>query len=135
MSKKSRKAKVPVIPKEKLAKLALVTDTSFLGLGKTSLEGVYNVLEAEGPTIIQEGRATTDSNKKLESTVKELASSYLHKIAARANVFPYNDLVRWVIESINITDTTFFTSGGRMFGSFKEKYINKLYHLPNLHKI
>ena len=46
MSKKSRKVKVPVIPKDQPVKLVLVTDTTCLGLGKTSWEGVYNLLEA-----------------------------------------------------------------------------------------
>ena len=91
MSKKSRKAKVPVVPKDQPAKLVLVTDTTCLGLGKTSWEGVYNLLEAEDPTIILEEELEADLDKKSESTLKELASSYLHRVAARANILPYND--------------------------------------------
>lgn len=68
--------------------------------------------------IISKEESEAYSDKKAESTLKELASSYLHKITSRANVLPYNDLVRWVIESINIIDRAFFTSDGRMFGSF-----------------
>lgn len=97
MSKKSKRPKVPIIPKEKPAKLVLVTDTTCLGLGKTSWEGVYNLLEVGDPTIISEEEPEVDSDKKSESTLKELASSYLHKVATCGNVLPYNNLVRWFI--------------------------------------
>ena len=48
----------------------LVTDTTCLGLGKNSWEGVYNLLEVEYPTIISEEEPEADSDKKSESTLK-----------------------------------------------------------------
>lgn len=77
-----------------------------------------------------EEEATTDSTSKSEGTLKELACSYLHRIAAWAKIFPYTDVVRWVVEKIPTADRTFSMVDGRIFGSFKPKYLRQMYHLP-----
>ena len=88
-------------------------------MGRASWESIYNLLEAEEPKEIEEEKGTTDSTQKSENTLKELANSFLHRIVACARTLPYNDLVRWVIESINIIDRSFFTADGRMFRLFR----------------
>jgi len=60
MSKKSRKAKAPVIVEEALVKLALISDTTYQGLSKISWEGIYALLEAENLKEIEE-EATIDA--------------------------------------------------------------------------
>ncbi len=72
----------------------------------------------------------TSSTNKSENTLNDLASSFLHKIVAHAKVLPYNDLVRWVIEIINITGREFYIAYGRMFETFKVEDIKKMYHFP-----
>lgn len=128
MSKKSRKAKAPITVEEGQAKLVLISDTTCQGLGKISWEGIYALLEAENPTKIEE-EVTTDATDQTKKTLSDLASSFLHRITTRAKVLPYNDLVGWVIESINITYKAFFTADGWMFGTFKPKYFKRIYHL------
>ena len=73
-----------------------------------------------------EEEATTDSKKKLEGTLKELAFSYLHRIAVRANVLPYTDVVRCVVEKIPTTDRTFSTADGKKFRSFKPEDLKQM---------
>ena len=104
------------------AKLVLIADTTCQGLGKISWEGIYALLEAENPTKIEE-EATADGTDRTKSTLNDLASSFLHRIAARAKVFPYNDLVRWVIEIINITVRAFY-------GLILENKIRRTLHKP-----
>lgn len=134
MTNKVKKPKAPVIAKEEPAKNVLIYDTTYLGLGQASWENIYNLLEAEDPEELKE-EAIADSTSKSENTLKELAYLYLHRIATHAKVLPYNDLVKWVIERINITDKTFFTSDGRMFGSFRAEDIKSMYHFPELEKL
>lgn len=131
MTKKSRKVKVPIIAKDEPKKLVLIADTAYSGLDRTSWESMYNLLEAEDPTEIEEEGSMTGSTDKLENTLNDLASSFLHRIAARAKVLPHNDLVRWVIESNNMIDRAFFNADGRMFGTFRVEDIKKMYHFPN----
>ena len=133
MTNKSKKPKAPIIAKEEPTKKVLTSDTTCFGLGKASWESIYNLLEAEDPEEL-EVEATADGMNKSENTLKELACSYLHRIAARAKVLPYNDVVRWVIESIATTYRTFFTVEGKTFGSFRAEDIRKMYHLPQPEK-
>ncbi len=79
---------VPVIAKDEPAKLVLVADTTCLGLGKTSWEGIYNLLETKDPTEIEKEGGMTDSSDKSENTLKDLVSCFLHKIVARAKLLP-----------------------------------------------
>jgi hypothetical protein len=64
-----------------------------------------------------------------------LADSFLHRIAAREQILPYTDVVKWAIEEIPITDRTFITKDGRIFGSFKPEDLRQMYHLPKPEKI
>lgn len=78
MSKKYRKSKAPIVVEESPTKLVVILDTTCLGLGKISWEGIYTLLEAEDPMEIEE-EATTDGTDKTESMLNDLASSFLHK--------------------------------------------------------
>lgn len=88
-----------------------------LGLENTSWESIYNLIEAEDLEELSE-ETTADSTNKSEGTLKELACSYLLKIVVRAKILPYTDMVKWVVEKILVSDRTFCTTDGRIFGSF-----------------
>ena len=79
--------------------------------------------------------ATADPTRKSDSTLKDLADSFLHRIAAREQILPYTDVVRWAIEEIPIVDKTFSTRDGRIFGSFKPEHLRQMYHFPEPEKV
>ena len=116
------------------SKKGIVSDTTCTGLNKTTWQGTYNLLEAEQPKV-SGIVATADPFKKSDATLKELADSFLHRIAAREQVLPYTDVVRWAIEEIPIVDRTFHTTDGRIFGSFKPEHLREMYHFPKPEKI
>ena len=118
MSKRCKKSKAAIAakapmftmpPKEKPTKLKLVTDTSCQGLGKMTWENVYNLLEKENPKVV-EAKAIVpdedDSDSDSENLLSALANSFLHQVVARANIFPYYDVIRWVIDKVAIKDRT-----------------------------
>jgi len=115
------------------SKKGLISDTTCLGLGNTTWQNIYNLVEAEEPqqTSVQ---ASVGSSRKSDATLKDLADSYLHRIAAREQILPYTDVVRWAIEAIPITDRTFCTVDGRIFGSFQPNDFRQMYHLPEPEK-
>ena len=90
MSKRSRKAKATVatktpiftmVPKEKPARIKLVTDTSCQGLGKLSWEEVYNLIEREKPKVIVAKAIVPDENDSdsdSKTSLQALANSFLH---------------------------------------------------------
>ena len=110
-------------------KKSIISDTTCTGLAKTTWQGTYNLLEAEQPqkTVAE---ATVDIQRKSDAILKDLADSFLHRIAAREQVLPYTDVVHWAIEEIPISDRTFHTKDGRIFGSFKPDDLRRMYHLP-----
>jgi hypothetical protein len=113
-----------------VSRKGLISDTTCTGLPGTTWQGTYNLLEGEQPeaTVTE---ASVDELRKSEATLKDLADSFLHRIAAREQVLPYTDVVRWAIEEITLTNRTFHTKDGRIFGSFKPDDLRRMYHLPN----
>lgn len=98
MGKKSKKPTTTSVAKElRSSKKGLTSDTMCLILGNTSWESIYNLIEAEEPKELSE-EAIADSTNKSEGTLKELACYYLHRIAMWAKMFPYTNVVRWVVQ-------------------------------------
>lgn len=89
MGKKSKRfatASAPVVTGQSIAnpgpsKKGLISDTTYLGLGNTSWQRIYNLVEAEEPETVSV-QAIAGSTRKSEATLKDLADSYLHRIAA-----------------------------------------------------
>lgn len=91
---------------------------------------MYQLLESEGPNIIQRV-ATTDDASSSEASNYEAANSFLHWIAARSKILPYIDMVKWIIENINIANRTFLTSIKIVIESFIAQDLKKMYYIPN----
>ena len=77
--------------------------------------------------------ATTGSSNTSEATLKELACSFLHRIAARPRILPYTDMVRWVLDSTDISDIQFRTPAQELIGSFTTEDMRLMYKLPEPH--
>ena len=97
MGKKSKKnvgASNPPVAGQAAAnsKKGLISDTTCTGLTRVTWQGTYDLIEAEKPkqTIAE---ATADSLRKSDCTLKDLADSFLHRIAAREKILPYTDVV------------------------------------------
>lgn len=67
----------------------------------SSWEIMYQLLESEGPKIIQ-SKTTTDATTSSEASHFEAESYFLQRIAARPKILPYTDMVKWIIDNINI---------------------------------
>jgi len=75
-------------------------------IGITTWKGMYSLLEEENPRVM-EVTTTADSSGSSEVSITELACSFLHWIAARPKILPYTDMIKWVLDSANITDRQF----------------------------
>ena len=114
-------------------KKGLISDTTCLGLTRATWQGTYNLIEAKEPKVtgIQ---VSCDSTSKSEANLKDLANSFMHRIAAREKILPYTDVVRWEIQEIPITNRVFSTTDGRVFGSFRAADLRQMYHLSTEEK-
>ena len=90
---------------------------------------MYNFFEDEKPRLIIRV-ATTSTSVPLDPTYFDVACSFIHKVAARPNILPYIDMVKWVIDHFNIEDRTFKDSKGENIDSFRVEYLRTMYHLP-----
>jgi len=102
--------------------------------GATSWEVIYNRLEDEHPNIIVT-RATTNSTRPSGLQFKDVVYSFLHRIGARAEILPYTNMIRWVVENLTIEDRQFRNSRNKLIGSFRAEDMKKMYHIPNPHDI
>ena len=81
----------------------LYTDTTCnKDAGITTWEGMYSLLEEEDPKVM-EVMATTGSHGSSEASITDLACSFLHRIAARPKILLYTDMVKWILDSVDIT--------------------------------
>ncbi len=87
--------------------LPLFLDTTCnIDSGTSSWEAMYNLLENEGPRIIQT-KATTNATTSSWVSYFEATSSFLHRIVAEPKILPYTNMVKWTIDNINISDRAF----------------------------
>jgi len=71
---------------------------------------MYNLLEEENPRVM-EVASTAGSNSYFEAYITKLACSFLHRIAARPKIFPYTNMVKWILDSVDIKNRQFKTQG------------------------
>ena len=96
-----KKGKAPSSEEKEMA--PLYTDTAYnRDAGIATWEGMYNLLKEENPRLM-EVEATTSSHISSEVSFTELACSFLHRIAARPKILPYMDMVKWVLDNVDIT--------------------------------
>ena len=113
----------------------LFSDTTCtIDRGTSSWEAMYNLLENEGPKKIQT-EATTNDTTSSQASYFEVASSSLHIISARPNILPYTDMVKWIIDNINISDCAFQTLRQEVTSSFTPEDLKRMYHIPDPHKV
>lgn len=112
------------------SKKGLISDTTCLSLGNTSLQSIYEVEEPEET----EEEATAGSTNKFEASLKDLVDSFLHRIATREKIRPYTNVVKWVTKQIPVSNRMFCTVDGRFFGSFQPDDLRKMCHLPEPEK-
>ncbi len=108
----------------------LYTDTTCnRDAGIMTWEGMYNFLEEENPKVTKV-TTTAGSQGSSEASVTDLACSFLHWIAARPKILPYTDMIKWVLDSVDINNKQFKTQGQGLIGSFAQQDLKLMYHLP-----
>lgn len=80
----------------------LYTDTTCnKDTGITTWEGMYSLLEEEDPKVM-EVTANAGSRGSSEASITDLACSFLHRIVARPKLLPYTNMVKWVLDNVDI---------------------------------
>ena len=102
-----KKSKAPSSEEKEM--VPLYTETAYnRDVGIATWEGMYNLLEEENPRVM-EVVATTGLNGSSEASLKELACSFLHRIAVTPKILPYTDMVKWILDNVDIRNRQFKT--------------------------
>ena len=56
-----------------------------------------------------------------KTTYNDVSNSFLHIVVAQQNIFPYSDMIRWVIYHPNSIDRNFMTKRNTVIDSFTIK--------------
>jgi len=122
-----KKSKGPRSEEKEMAPLYIDTACK-RDAGIATWEGMYNLLEEENPRIM-EVTATAGSNSSSEASITELACSFLRRIVARPKILPYMNMVKWILDNVDIKNRQFKTQGQRLIGSFTAQDLKLMYHL------
>lgn len=95
--------------------------------GSSSWEAIYKLFEDEEPRVMGKIVTTEDSLPVFETTYSNVANLLLHRIATRPNILPYTDMIRWVIDHLNIENMNFMTKRNTFIGSFTNNDLIKIY--------
>lgn len=114
-----------VHPPPKVSKLpTLFTNTTCTPDARTSTrEAMYQFFEDEELRVMERVVTIEDSYPVFDTTYNDLANSFLHRIVSRSNIFPYIDMIRWVLNHINIANKNFMNKRNTVTGSFTSKYL------------
>ena len=91
---------------------------------------MYKLFEDEKPRVITKV-STTCKKSTSDATKFDVARSFIHNVAARPKILPCTDMVKWVIDHLNIADRKFKDSKGEDLGSFEAEDLKAMYHLPS----
>jgi hypothetical protein len=61
-----------------------------------------------------------------------IAQSELQKTVTRPKLFPYNDMIDWALDHVDITTKNIFNSKKVVVGSFKPEHLQVMYKLSSV---
>jgi hypothetical protein len=67
-----------------------------------------------------------------DNHLRDIEESKIHKIATCQCLMPYNDMVSWALDKVDILTRSILNDQGAIIGSFRPKHIQVMYKLsPN----
>jgi hypothetical protein len=75
--------------------------------------------------------STEEEDELFSTKLRLVAKSELHKVVARLRTMPYNDMISWALDHIDIQARSIFSHQKTFVGSFRPKYIQVMYKLSS----
>jgi hypothetical protein len=73
-------------------------------------------------------------NETQETKLRDFAESQLHKISTRLRLMPYNDMIGWALENVDISTRSICNSHKVAARSFRPEHIQVMYKLSPISK-
>ena len=78
---------------------------------------MYYLLEEEKPRPLV-AKDTTNAHASSDASYLETSCSFLHCIATRLKIIPYTDMVKWIIDQVDVSDKEFKNSKQEVMGYY-----------------
>ena len=82
---------------------------------------VFNIIQYELVNWLDD--SCDDEMEDLATKYKIVSQSELPKIATRPILMPYNDMIGWALENVDIPTTTIFNSKKVVIGSLRPEHL------------
>jgi hypothetical protein len=93
---------------------------------------VFDILEHEIINCLEDsGDEVTETHA---TKIRDIAQSEIHKIVARLRLMPYNDMIGWALENVDISTRSIYNSQKVVVGSFRPEHIQVMYKLSPIFK-
>jgi len=116
-----------VVASKKLEMTPLFSDTTCRRDGGTYMwETMYDLLEEEKPRPLVT-KATSNGHASLDISIFEMACTFLHCIAMRPKLILYTDMVKWIVDQVDVSNIEFNNSRKDFMGSFSPNNLRLLY--------
>lgn len=111
---------------------SLISDTTCNPkIGSSSWEWIYQLFENEKPQVILDRKVVADDTLSNDSeSWMDTVNSFLHRIVDHPKMFPYTNLVKCLLENVDIRDRQFVTRSRNFIGSLRPLDLKNMYKLP-----
>jgi hypothetical protein len=93
---------------------------------------VFNILQYELVNFPDD--SSNNENEDLSTKYKTIAQAEMHKVATRPILLPYNDMIKWALDHVDIPTRTIFNSQKVVVGSFLSEHLHVMYKLSSTPK-
>jgi hypothetical protein len=88
---------------------------------------VFEILEHEIINCPED--STEEEDDSYAANLRHIAQSELHKIVARPRIMPYNDMISWALEHVDIQTRSIINHQQVSIGSFRPEHLQVMYKL------
>jgi hypothetical protein len=93
---------------------------------------VSNILQYELIKFLDDSGDEVTETQAMK--LKYIAQSELHKIVVRPRLMPYNDMIGWVLENVDISTRSICNSHKVVVGSFRPEHLQVMYKFSPVFK-
>jgi hypothetical protein len=87
----------------------VISDTSPRSINTVKTwTNVFNILQYELVNFPDD--SSNNENEDLSTKYKTIAQAEMHKVATRPILLPYNDMIKWALDHVDIPTRTIFNS-------------------------
>jgi hypothetical protein len=106
-----------------------VSDTSFRSIKSVpNWSYVSDILQAE---LVDYSNDFSDNEKDdITTKYKIVVQSGMHRVAARPQLLPYYDMVRWALDHVDISTRTIMNEQRVTIRTFRPEHLQTMYKLP-----